>query len=84
MIIQKSWNEANVECVCQSEKAELVDIKSEEEDKFVKTLIDGEDTWLGLSDSKIEQAWTWTLDNDTTYFYQNWESPPSENINKVF
>ena len=65
-------------------RAELVDIKSKEEDAFVKDLAGGTAaTWIGLSDSKMEKTWTWKLDNETTYFYKNWNTAPTFDITKV-
>ena len=65
-------------------KAELVDIKSKEEDAFVKDLAGGTAaTWIGLSDSKMEKTWTWNLNNETTYFYKNWNTAPTYDITKV-
>ncbi|CAK6949579.1 lactose-binding lectin l-2-like [Scomber scombrus] len=58
-------NWADAELYCVSEKANLVSIHSQEEQNFVKSLINNFDhaegrTWIGLSDKQKEETWMWS------------------------
>ncbi|XP_015231935.1 PREDICTED: snaclec agkisacutacin subunit B-like [Cyprinodon variegatus] len=58
-----SWADAEFHCL--SEKANLVSIHSQNEQKFVKNLIKNFDpaqgvTWIGLSDLHKEGRWMWS------------------------
>lgn len=58
-------NWADAEIYCRSQNANLVSIYSQEEDDFVKTLINNFDlnkdrTWIGLSDVHKEGTFMWS------------------------
>ncbi|CAL1584535.1 unnamed protein product [Knipowitschia caucasica] len=58
-----TWGDAEV--YCQSQNSNLVSIRDDEENDFVKTLIQNFDhtqgmTWIGLSDNHKEGAWMWS------------------------
>lgn len=61
---QKNWHQSVI--ACQDVEAQLVVIKSAEEQTFLKLRIPKDDprTWIGLSDLKHEGKWHW-VDNST-------------------
>ncbi|KAJ8000609.1 hypothetical protein DPEC_G00182150 [Dallia pectoralis] len=66
-----TWNESRQNCLNQ--KADLVTIKSQEEQTFLSGLrTAGNSSWIGLSWSATEGTWTWvdntTLTNTTAYW----------------
>jgi len=66
----KTWADARAYCLTQ--QADLVSVHSEEEENFVKQLVDGYDTiWLGGMDIKFDGQWRWS--DGTPWDYQNWQ-----------
>lgn len=67
------WADAELNCVSQG--ANLVSIRSLQENSFVSALIKNFDplqghTWIGLSDSHKEQAWMWS--DGSRVNFQHW------------
>ncbi|KAG7254781.1 hypothetical protein CRUP_013303, partial [Coryphaenoides rupestris] len=68
---KKSWEESRQDC--QSKAARLVTINSQEEQKFVNTLLPpSTKAWMGLNDMETEGNWIW-LDRTTptTTYWQS-------------
>ena len=73
MYSQKTWDEANSDCTCTN-KARLVDIRTDKEQAFVKNLTGGVSAWIGARDNIIEGTWTWSVDDSTlkSNSYNKW------------
>jgi hypothetical protein len=61
LYIKHKINWYNAKNACESQKAHLLIINSEQENDFIKQII-GDNTWLGLSDVENEGFWKW-IDN---------------------
>ncbi|KAJ8373024.1 hypothetical protein AAFF_G00272150 [Aldrovandia affinis] len=58
----KTWSESQLYCIAKG--AQLVTIKTQEEQVFVNGIMKGNHYWIGLSDRKAEGTWTW-VDGET-------------------
>ncbi|XP_039876758.1 lactose-binding lectin l-2-like [Simochromis diagramma] len=75
-----SWADAELYCV--SQRANLVSIHSQEEEEFVKSLIENFDhaerwTWIGLSDLHKEGRWMWSDGCAVSFVY--WSAGQPDN-----
>ncbi|CAJ1083950.1 lactose-binding lectin l-2-like [Xyrichtys novacula] len=67
-----TWADAELHCL--SQRANLVSIRNQAENNFVKTLIRNFDhseglTWIGLSDVHKERRWLWSDGCPARYFF---------------
>ncbi|XP_023998742.1 C-type lectin domain family 4 member E-like [Salvelinus sp. IW2-2015] len=70
----KSWEESRQDC--RDRGADLVVIKSQEQQIFVNWLCGRKDyVWIGLTDSVTEGAWKWVDDTPLTTTYWNSGEP---------
>ncbi|KAK2865584.1 hypothetical protein Q7C36_001640 [Tachysurus vachellii] len=74
---KKNWFESRDEC--RNKGADLVIIKSREEQDFVDALRSGKSAWIGLSDRVTEGTWKW-VDN-TSLNTSYWWSQEPNNLN---
>ncbi|CAO2630910.1 CD209 antigen-like protein B [Lemmus lemmus] len=77
---QKNWNSAVK--ACQEVEAQLVIIKSDEEQSFLQQTAKAKGaTWMGLSDLKNENTWLWVDDSPlSSRFQKYWNRGEPNNI----
>ena len=68
MLFQKSWDDANDDCICKN-SARLVDIKSKEEQEFVQNITNKKAAWIGQS-YQLTSLYQNLLTHDETYAYE--------------
>ena len=71
MLFQKSWDDANKDCLCKNpeKSARLVDIKSEGEQEFVQNLTNKKAAWIGQS-YQLTSLYQNLLTHDETFAYE--------------
>ncbi|XP_017317247.1 CD209 antigen-like protein D isoform X2 [Ictalurus punctatus] len=73
---EKSWTQSRQDC--RGRGADLVIIKSREEQDFIEMLRRGKSAWIGLSDRDTEAVWKWEDGTPlTTVFW--WSREPNNN-----
>ncbi|XP_060720561.1 CD209 antigen-like protein 2 [Tachysurus vachellii] len=74
---KKNWFDSRAEC--RKNGADLVIIKSREEQDFIDALRSGKSAWIGLSDQVTEGTWKWVDNTSLTTNY--WWSKEPNNFN---
>ena len=76
--VELTWAEANIRC--QWQNGYLASILSEEENQFIVDHFVGDYYfWIGGSDLKVENSWTWT--DGSPWNYTDWSTGQPEEAN---